>query len=140
MTRKIFTACLTFAGLCLADSLSAHHSPSAVFDMTKPFTLKGTLTKVDWLNPHIVIFVDGQAADGSAEAWKFESNPPSWFKHVGLSRADFAKVVGQTVTVGGMRARDGSRYGYMRKFTLPNGNSIEMEAGGAGGGAAETKP
>ena len=136
MTRKVLTAFLTLAGLFVAGSLQAHHSPSAIFDMSKPFAVKGTLTKVDWLNPHIVIFVDAQGADGSTEPWKFESNPPSWFKHVGLSRADFAKVVGQAVTVGGVRARDASHFGYMRKFTLPNGNSIELEAGGGG----ETKP
>ena len=103
--------------------------------MAKPFAVKGTLTKVDWVNPHIVIFIDAAGADGAAETWKFESNPPSWFRHVGLARADFAKVVGQMVTVGGVRARDGSRYSYMRKFTTPDGNSIELEAGGG-----EAKP
>lgn len=135
LTRKVFAVFLTLAGFLAAGSLSAHHSPSAIFDMSKPFVLKGTLTKIDWVNPHIDLFIEATGADGSAETWKFESNPPSWFKHVGLGRADFAKVIGQTVTVGGMRARDGSHYGYMRKFTLPNGNSIEMESGGG-----ETKP
>ena len=133
--RKVFAACLMLAGLLVAAPLSAHHSPTAIFDMSKPLVVKGTLTKVDWLNPHIGVFIDATGADGSAETWKFESNPPSWFRHVGLSRADFAKVIGQTVTIGGVRARDGSRYGYMRKFTLPNGNSIELESAGG-----ETKP
>jgi hypothetical protein len=127
---KIFAVCLTLAGLLMTGSLSAHHSPSAVFDMSKPFVLKGTLTKVDWLNPHISMVIEATGADGSAETWKFESNPPSWFKHVGLNRADFAKVIGQAVTVGGVRARDGSRYGYMQKFTLPDGSSIALENGG----------
>ena len=132
---KVFLVVLTLSGLVLAGTLSAHHSPSAIFDMSKPFVLKGTLTKVDWVNPHIDIFIDAAAADGSPESWKFESNPPSWFRHVGLTRATFAKVIGQTVTVGGVRARDGSRYGYMRKFTFPDGNSIELETGGG-----EVKP
>ena len=132
---KIFLLFLVVAGLLLTGSLLAHHSPSAVFDMSKPFVLKGTLTKVDWVNPHIDILIDVPAADGAVESWKFESNPPSWFRHVGLNRADFAKAIGQSVTIGGVRARDGSRYGYMRRFTLPDGNSIELEAGGA-----ETKP
>lgn len=132
---KVFAALLVLAGLLLTGSLSAHHSPTAIFDMSKPFVLKGTLTKVDWLNPHIDMVIEATGADGSAETWKFESNPPSWFKHVGLSRADFAKVIGQIVTVGGVRARDGSHYGYMQKFTLPDGNSIELQNGGG-----ETKP
>ena len=90
---KVFAVFLTLSGLCMTGSLSAHHSPSAIFDMSKPFVLKGTLTKVDWLNPHISMVIDATGADGSAETWTFESNPPSWFKHVGLSRADFAKVI-----------------------------------------------
>jgi hypothetical protein len=132
---RLFAGLLTLAGLLLTGTLSAHHSPSAIFDMSKPFVLTGTLTKVDWVNPHIDIFIDAAGPDGSAESWKFESNPPSWFRHVGLTRAHFAKVIGQTVTVGGVRARDGSRYGYMRKFTLPDGSSIELEGGGG-----EVKP
>ena len=121
---------LVGAIVCATASVWAHHSPSAIFDMSKPFVLKGTLAKVDWLNPHISIVIEATGADGSAETWTFESNPPSWFKHVGLSRADFARVIGQTVTVGGVRARDGSRYGYMQKFTLPDGSSIALENGG----------
>jgi hypothetical protein len=135
LMTKVFAVSLALAALLPAGSLSAHHSPSAVFDMSKPFTLKGTLTKVEWVNPHIDILVDAAAADGSTETWKFESNPPSWFKHVGLTRADFAKFIGQSVTIGGVRARDGSNYGYMRKFTFPGGNSIELEVGGG-----EAKP
>jgi hypothetical protein len=132
---EVFAACLAIAGLLMTGSLSAHHSPSAIFDMSKPFVLKGTLTKVDWLNPHIDMVIEAAGADGSAETWKFESNPPSWFKHVGLSRADFARFIGQVVTVGGVRAHDGSRYGYMQKLTLPDGSSIELVNGGG-----ETKP
>jgi len=116
--------------LFVAAPVWAHHSPSAVFDMSKEFTLSGTLTKVDWINPHIVVFMDAKKDDGSVENWKFESNPPSWFRRVALGRDDFAKAIGQTVTVGGVRARDGSRYGYMQKFTLPDGSSIALENGG----------
>src|SRR6202163_3956028 len=127
---RIFAVSLTLAGLLMTGSLSAHHSPSAVFDMSKPFVLKGKLAKGDGFEPHISMGIEATAADGSVETWKFESNPPSCFKHVGLNRADFAKVIGQTVTVGGVRARDGSHYGYMQKFTLPDGSSIALENGG----------
>jgi hypothetical protein len=114
----------------------AHHSPSAIFDMSKPFVVKGTLTKVEWVNPHIDLFIDAQGADGSIETWKIESQPPSWFRRVGLNRADFVKAIGQTVTIGGVRARDGSRYAYLQKLTFSDGNSIELERGGSG----EAKP
>jgi hypothetical protein len=106
---------------------AAHHSTTAEFDVTRRMTLTGTLTKVDWVNPHIVIFMDGRGSSGS-EAWKFESNPPAWFRRVGVSRADFAKAIGQTITVEGNRAKDGSFYGYLVKVTFADGNSLELVA------------
>jgi Family of unknown function (DUF6152) len=136
VTRRIFATSLILAVLVLPGSPSAHHSPSAVFDMAKPFVLTGTLTKVDWVNPHIDLFVDARGADGTIENWKVESQPPSWFRHVGLTRADIAKAIGQTVTIGGVRARDGSRYAYLQKLTFSDGNSIELDRSGGG----EAKP
>jgi len=109
-----------------AGSVWAHHSPSAIFDMSKRFTLKGTVTKVDWINPHIVLFVDAKGTGGAMENWKFESNPPAWFRRLGVGRADFAKAIGQTITIEGVRARDGSLYGYLQKITFPEGNSLEL--------------
>lgn len=104
--------------------------------MAKPFVVKGTLTKIDWVNPHIAMFIDVTGADGAAESWKVESQPPSWFKRVGLTRADVARAIGQSVTIDGVRARDGSHYMYLQKLTFSDGNSIEMERGGG----AEVKP
>jgi len=107
-------------------SLSAHHSPSAIFDMGKRITVTGTLTKIDWINPHIVVAMDAKGDGGKIDRWTFESNPPSWYRSVGLARADFAKAIGQTVTVEGLPARDGTLFGYMRKITLPDGTSLEL--------------
>ena len=123
---------LLAAVIVLAGSLPsfAHHSPSAEFDVTHRMTLSGTLTKIDWVNPHIVVFVDARDPKGAAgagnAAWKFESNPPAWFRRVGVSRADFAKAIGQTVTIEGNRAKDGSLYGYLLKITYADGNSLEL--------------
>ena len=135
MTRKVLAASCTLAGLFLTGSLSAHHSPSAIFDMGKPIVVKGTLTKIDWVNPHINFLVDAQGQDGSSETWQIESQPPSWFRHVGFGRADFAKAIGQAVTIVGVPARNGSRYAYLQKLTFSDGNSIEVERGGG-----EAKP
>ena len=107
-------------------SLSAHHSPSAIFDMGKRITVTGTLAKVDWVNPHIVVAMDARSDGGKIDHWTFESNPPSWYRSVGLARADFAKAVGHTVTVEGLPARDGTLFGYMRKITLPDGTLLEL--------------
>jgi hypothetical protein len=136
VTRRAVSASFAIVAVLLTGSLSAHHSPSAVFDMATPFAIQGTLTKVDWVNPHITLFIDARGADGAPEAWKIESQPPSWFKHVGLVRADIAKAVGQTITVGGVRARDGSHYAYLQRLTFQNGNSIELERGAS----SEAKP
>ena len=125
---------LLAAVLVLAGSLPsfAHHSPSAEFDVTHRMTLSGTLTKIDWVNPHIVVYLDAKSAAGASgpAAWKFESNPPAWFRRVGVSRADFAKALGHTVTVEGNRAKDGSLYGYLLKITYADGNSLELVAPG----------
>ena len=123
MRHWIWSAGLAVGLFCAAGSLWAHHSTSAEFDVTKRFTLTGTLTKVDWVNPHIVIYMSakgGGAASSSeartgpagsvvransSEEWKFETNPPAWFKRVGVNRSDFSKGIGQSVTVEGNRAR-----------------------------------
>jgi hypothetical protein len=123
---KIPAALIFFSVLFAAGPLPAHHSPSAVFDMEKRFTVAGTLTQVDWINPHIVVFMDAKKEDGSVETWKFESNPPSWFRRVGLARNDIAKGLGQNVTVEGARAKNGSLYGYLLKITFVDGNSLEL--------------
>ncbi|HET9834716.1 MAG TPA: DUF6152 family protein [Vicinamibacterales bacterium] len=122
MRRLLFAAVMLLAGSLPSF---AHHSPSAEFDVTHRMTLSGTLTKIDWVNPHIVVSVNAKG-----EAWRFESNPPAWFRRVGVSRADFAKAVGQTVTVEGNRAKDGSQYGYLLKITYADGNSLELVAPG----------
>jgi len=112
--------------LLFTAALWAHHSPSAIFDMTKRISVTGTLTKIDWINPHIVIAMEAKGESGKIDHWSFESNPPSWYRSVGLGRADFAKAVGQTVTVEGVRAKDGTLYGYMQKIKMPDGTSLEL--------------
>jgi len=126
LRHELSAILIAIALLLAAGPVRAHHSPSAVFDMSKDFTLTGTLTKVDWINPHIVVYIDAKKDDGSVDNWKFESNPPSWFRRVSLGRDDFAKAIGQTVTVKGVRAKAGGLYGYLLKITFPDGNSLEL--------------
>ena len=97
--------------------------------MSKHVAVTGTLTRVDWINPHIVLAVEAKDASGKVEQWTFQSNPPSWYKSVGLARADFAKAIGQQITVEAVKARDGSLYGYMDKIKLPDGTSYELVNG-----------
>lgn len=129
MRKKICGALAGLSILGLTGSLWAHHSTTAEFDVSKKITISGTLTKVDWVNPHIVVFLEGKTTSGSVESWKFESNPPAWFRRVGVGRADFVKGVGQNVTVEANRAKDGSAYGYLHKITFADGNSLELVNG-----------
>ena len=126
MRYKISAMLIIFATLLAAGSLQAHHSFSSIFDTSKKLVLSGTLTQVDWQNPHIVVLMQVKKEDGGTEMWKFESNPPAWFKRLGVTRSDFAKAIGKTVSVEGVRAKDGSLYGYLQKITFDEGNSLEL--------------
>ena len=126
MKSKLSMILMLGAILLSAGTARAHHSPSSIFDMSKKFVLTGTLTQVEWVNPHIAVYIDAKKADGSVENWKFESAPPSWLRRVGVNSADFKKAIGQSVTVEGNRARDGSTYGFLQKITFADGNSLAM--------------
>ena len=120
--KEIGIICLVLAAfLGSGGGLWAHHSPSAEFDMSKSFSVSGTLTKVDWINPHIMMLLDV-----NGEEWKFESNPPAWFRRVGIARADFADAIGQKISVDGVRARDGSKFGYMLRAKFASGRALEL--------------
>jgi len=123
--RVLAVGFIVFAGLAAAP-LQAHHSPSAIFDMSKRVAITGTLMRVDWINPHIMLAIEAKGNGGKVDQWTFQSNPPSWYKSVGLARADFAKAIGHQISVEAVKARDGSLYGYMQKIKLPDGTSYEL--------------
>jgi len=126
LKHKLYAVRIAALALFAGASVWAHHSPSAEFDMTKRITLTGTLTSVDWINPHIKVGMEVKGEGGKVENWGFESNPPAWFRRVGVNRADLAKAIGQTVKVEGVRSKDGSLYGYLQKIVLPDGTSLEL--------------
>jgi Family of unknown function (DUF6152) len=126
LRRTMLGARIALAVLFLAVSGWAHHSPSSIFDMSKKMTLTGTLTQVEWVNPHIAVYIDAKKTDGGVENWKFESAPPSWLRRVGVTSGQFKSAIGQMVTVEGNRAKDGSFYGFLQKITFADGTSLEM--------------
>jgi hypothetical protein len=112
-----------------AGSLWAHHSTTAVFDMGKKVQVTGTLNRVEWINPHISIYVDAKGEHGM-DAWHFEGSPPAWFRRVGVNKNDIARFQGQMITVDGVRAKDGSLYGYLQKITFADGSTMETVSAG----------
>ena len=125
MRRSITGGLIVCLGLVAAVTLRAHHS-AVLFDLSKTITLSGTMTMLDWRNPHIAVFVDVRTDAGTVEPWEFETGAPSWFKNRNMSRTDFEKSIGHPVTVEAVRAKDGSRYGYLYKIAFAGGVSVEL--------------
>jgi hypothetical protein len=120
-TRAIASGVL--AVLLLAGSVRAHHNMSVAFDFNNRVTMKGTLAKVDWRNPHIELTVD--AEDGQKVLpWRLEGPSPGFFRDRDVTKADFETSVGKTVTFEASRARDGSAWGLLRTMTLPTGKLV----------------
>jgi len=115
--------------LLSAHTLTAHHSFDAEFDRNKPVTLKGSVTRVDWGNPHIWVFLDVTDDAGKVANWGVEGGAPNALFRNGW-RKDSLKI-GDTVTVEGSKARDGSLRANANRVTLPDGRRVF--AGSSGG-------
>jgi hypothetical protein len=114
---------LALLGMLLAATpVWAHHSVQAEFDLDKPFTVIGTVTKVEWINPHSYLFLDVKDDAGKVKHWAFEMAGPGALRKAGLSRADRGGLkAGDTITVNGVLAKDGSDSGLIRDIKLPDG-------------------
>lgn len=110
--------------ILLVSPAKAHHNMTAVFDFNDRVTFTGTLTAVDWRNPHTYFTVEVKAAGGAIESWQAEGPAPSFFRIRDVGKADFEASVGKTVTVEVSRARDKSRFGLIRTFTLADGKVV----------------
>ena len=103
--------------LFASGPVSAHHSMVAEFSLNKPITLRGTLTKMEWVNPHGWIYIDVKGPDGRAENWAIESGSPLRMEKRGLKKSDFR--LGIELIVSGYAARDGSRTAAGMTVTFP---------------------
>lgn len=123
MARRIQIA-LVFAVLSLTHHALAHHNMTAIFDFNDRVTLTGTLTKVDWRNPHIFLTVDVKNAGGAMESWQAEGPSPTWFRIRDVGKEEFANSIGKSLNVELSRARDKSALGLIRTITLPSGRVL----------------
>ena len=106
------------AGIALLFSVgvSAHHSFSAEFDASKPFKMTGTVTKVEWMNPHTFFYIDVSDEKGKVTNWAMEMGSPNGLMRAGWTRNTMK--VGDKVTVEGSLAKDGSPTGNARSVTM----------------------
>jgi hypothetical protein len=117
-------ACVVLAGalMMMGRSATAHHSFAAQYDRNKPVTLIGVVTRIEWMNPHVYFYMNVREASGEAAHWAIEGGAPNTLYRAGW-RKDSLKV-GDTVTVEGYLARDGSKLANMRTATLADGRQV----------------
>ena len=108
----------------------AHHAFSAEFDANKPILLEGTVTKMEWINPHAWIHIDVKKPDGTVEKWMIEGGTPNTLLRRGFTKNSL--LPGTTIKVDGYQAKDGSMKGNGRDLTLPNGQKLFLGSSGTG--------
>jgi uncharacterized protein DUF6152 len=125
-----FIGALTIASvgaLLLGGQLAAHHSLASQFDESKPLTLQGVITKVEWVNPHVYLHIDVMDKSGTSEQWSLETLPPATLRRGGLRSDMLGK--GQMVTVLAYHARNESKLAFLRKITFADGREIVVWVG-----------
>ena len=128
--RRLFCAGLVTAfALALAAPVAAHHSVSGVFDEDRQVVLRGTITKIEWINPHIHVFLNTTDQNGKPVTWEIETLPTNWMRKAGITREAVLSnaASGEIVTVHANPARDASLHlGYLLRITYPDGHFIHV--------------
>ena len=108
----------------------AHHAFAAEFDAKKPIKLKGTVAKMEWINPHTWIHIDVKTPNGKVERWMIEGCPPNALYRRGFTKDSLP--TGVEIVVEGFRAKDGSMRGNGRDLTFADGRKLFLGSSGTG--------
>ena len=133
--RSVIGVLSAVAGICLfvvgTDvSVTAHHAFAAEFDADRPVEFSGTVTKVEWINPHVWIHIDVEKDDGTTENWGFEAGTPNVLFRRGFTRRSL--LPGAAVLVDGYQAKDGTNRANGRDITLADGTKLFLGSSGTG--------
>jgi Family of unknown function (DUF6152) len=138
MRKTLVTLIAGAAALATSVPVIAHHAFAAEFDANKRLQLEGTVTKMEWINPHAWMHIAVKKPDGSSEEWMIEGGTPNTLLRRGITR-DSLKV-GTIVKVDGYQAKDGSKRANGRDLTLQNGQKLFMGSSGTGAPADGADP
>ena len=131
MRTNLIMALAALVGVGVAQvTLSGHHAFAAEFDATKPIKLKGTVAKMEWINPHSWIHIDVKKPNGTVERWMIEGGPPNALYRRGFTKDSLP--IGIEILVEGFRAKDGSLKGNGRDLTFPDGRKLFVGSSGTG--------
>jgi hypothetical protein len=124
MRQSVHKVLAMFCGLLLlAIPVLAHHSATAEFDSSKTFTVKATLTKLEWVNPHVYMYADVTDESGKVIPYSFETGPPGNLRRAGVVRNMFN--VGDVVTIEAAVAKDGTKHlGLLKAMHFADGHTI----------------
>jgi hypothetical protein len=126
--RVVFIA--LFFVLGVSSSLRAHHSFAAEFDANQPVTLKGTVVKMDWVNPHTWIHLDVKNPDGTVTRWMIEGGTPNTLVRRGFTKKSLE--AGTEITIQGYRAKNGAHRANGPDLILPDGKRLFLGSSGTG--------
>jgi len=135
--RTSVTAAVVGLGLLVATMpAAAHHSFAAEYDATKPVKMTGTVTQMEWINPHAWIHIDVKKPDGKVEQWMIEAGAPNALLRRGFNKQSL--LPGTVITVEGYQAKDGANRANGRDITTQDGRKLFV--GSSGTGAPDERP
>ena len=130
MSHRSWIVIAAAALLSATASVAAHHAFSSEFDANAPVTLRGPVTKVEWINPHAWIHMQLEGNGRKPELWMVEGGTPNTLQRRGITR-DSLKI-GTVIVVSGYKAKDGRLRANGRDITLPDGRTLFMGSSGTG--------